>query len=92
MSHFECVTIMSAETKAGLFADIVVRQPDLLGTRMVDNLFEMGDGEEVVRAFVNRYVRDLQLQSRVMENSRFINIKDWLEIAKTESKEIKGVS
>ncbi len=47
--------------------------------RKFDALFEQGDGEKVVVAFINIYLQDTELKKAVSFLNHFIGVEHWIK-------------
>ena len=72
---------LTSKQRAQLFEEILVAvgageiPEEVLGNRVVDNLFEMGDGSAVVREFLRLYDQSIELQQIVAKFDRYVDIQ-----------------
>ena len=76
------ISIFGAVTKAHMAVDMLKAEnsdnPEFVGSRDWDTLFEMGDGGEVVKAFLLICYQDEDLRNLVKKFDRYIGIENWI--------------
>ncbi len=75
----------TSQVRAKIFADMLLtcyhgQLPEfVLGERTADNLFEMNDGDIVVRQFLKLYHKNVELQRATESADRYVGIQRWQE-------------